>query len=62
MAGCREGKMEIPAKDDPCASSSPGINEQVVHEIDPLRDPRWRESLRLHPAGSVFHTPEWLRA
>jgi hypothetical protein len=33
-----------------------------VHEIDPLRDARWREFVRQHPAGSVFHTASWLEA
>ena len=33
-----------------------------VYQLDPLRDPRWREFLDRHPCASVFHTPEWLEA
>lgn len=34
----------------------------MVHKIDPLRDPRWREFLQRQPQASVFHTPAWLEA
>lgn len=34
----------------------------TVHLLDPLRDPRWEELVRWHPASSVFHTPAWLEA
>lgn len=33
-----------------------------VHQIDPVRDPRWREFLDRHPSASIFHTPAWLEA
>lgn len=33
-----------------------------VSAIDPLRDIRWPEFVRKHPAGSVFHTVPWLDA
>jgi CelD/BcsL family acetyltransferase involved in cellulose biosynthesis len=34
----------------------------TVHEIDPLRDPRWGKFVETHPMASVFHTVGWLRA
>ncbi len=34
----------------------------MVHEIDPLRDPRWPDFLRRHRRASVFHTRGWLEA
>jgi len=34
----------------------------MVHQIDPLRDPRWAEFVQRHPRASVFHTPGWLNA
>lgn len=34
----------------------------TVHQLDPLRDRRWREFLDRHPSASVFHTPPWLEA
>lgn len=34
----------------------------MVHQIDPLRDPRWPEFLRRHRCASVFHTRGWLEA
>jgi len=33
-----------------------------VYVVDPLRDPRWTDFLRSHPAATVFHVPGWLRA
>jgi len=33
-----------------------------IYQVDPLRDPRWREFLDGHPSASVFHTPAWLEA
>jgi len=33
-----------------------------VYEVDPLRDPRWRELVQAHAHGSVFHSPSWLEA
>jgi hypothetical protein len=32
----------------------------MIHEIDPLSDPRWSEFVDRHPSGSVFHTAPWL--
>lgn len=34
----------------------------MIHAIDPLQDPRWREFVDRHPDASVFHTVGWLRA
>src|SRR5947199_506989 len=34
----------------------------TVYVVDPLRDPRWTDFLRSHPAATVFHVPGWLRA
>ena len=34
----------------------------TVHAIDPIKDPRWADFVRNHPAASVFHTPAWLEA
>ncbi len=34
----------------------------IVHQLDPLRDPRWNELLLKHPAATVFHMPQWLEA
>lgn len=36
--------------------------EDCVHEVAPLRDPRWQDLVRRHSAASVFHSPGWLRA
>lgn len=33
-----------------------------VFVLDPLRDPRWSEFVKRHPAASVFHSTEWLEA
>lgn len=44
-----------------CPVELPTANQRVVFQIDPLRDPRWRELVVRHPESSVFHTPEWLR-
>ncbi|HUY14110.1 MAG TPA: GNAT family N-acetyltransferase [Terriglobia bacterium] len=33
-----------------------------VFEVDPITDPRWAELIARHPAGSVFHTTQWLEA
>jgi CelD/BcsL family acetyltransferase involved in cellulose biosynthesis len=30
--------------------------------IDPTLDPRWRAFVQRHPAGGIFHSPEWLTA
>ena len=38
----------------------PGLTN--VYEIDPLRDSRWSEFLRIHHRASVFHTVSWLNA
>lgn len=34
----------------------------LVHTIDPVADPRWREFVEWHPKASVFHHPSWLDA
>jgi len=34
----------------------------MIHEIDPLTDPRWPALLQGHPSASVFHSREWLEA
>jgi len=33
-----------------------------IHQIDPLRDPRWAELIQRHRHASVFHSPQWLTA
>jgi CelD/BcsL family acetyltransferase involved in cellulose biosynthesis len=38
------------------------IEEMTVHEIDPIRDPRWNEFVERHPRSSIFHSPKWLLA
>jgi hypothetical protein len=32
----------------------------TVYQINPLRDQRWAEFIKIHPQASVFHTPGWL--
>jgi len=34
----------------------------AVHQVDPIRDPRWTEFVNEHPDSSVFHSPSWLQA
>src|SRR5260370_17482888 len=34
----------------------------AVHQVDPIRDPRWMEFVSEHPDSSVFHSPNWLQA
>ena len=34
----------------------------MVHQIQPLQDPRWGAFLERHPHASVFHTVAWLKA
>ena len=34
----------------------------AVHQVDPIRDPRWMEFVSEHPDSSVFHSPSWLQA
>lgn len=36
--------------------------ETRLHQVDPLTDARWKEFVERHPASTIFHTPEWLRA
>jgi len=33
-----------------------------LHEVAPLRDPRWQDLLQRHSAASVFHSVGWLKA
>jgi len=33
-----------------------------MYQVDPLQDRRWSELLLKHPAATVFHLPEWLKA
>lgn len=42
--------------------SRASTNGMAVYEIDPIRDSRWIEFVSNHPASSVFHSPNWLRA
>jgi hypothetical protein len=37
-------------------------NSRGIFVLDPLRDKRWRELVKKHPASSVFHSAEWLSA
>jgi CelD/BcsL family acetyltransferase involved in cellulose biosynthesis len=32
----------------------------TIYQIDPLRDPRWAQLVKVHPRATVFHTPGWL--
>ena len=34
----------------------------MVHQLDPLADPRWAAFVARHPHASIFHTPGWLEA
>src|SRR5260370_7555934 len=34
----------------------------AVHQVDPIRDPRWMEFVSEHPDSSVFQSPSWLQA
>jgi hypothetical protein len=36
--------------------------DDIIYEIDPLRDVRWRALVETHPLASAFHTVEWLEA
>jgi hypothetical protein len=40
----------------------PHVNSKSVFVLDPLRDTRWLELIKKHPASSVFHSTEWLSA
>src|ERR1700693_4673560 len=40
----------------------PRANSNRLWVLDPLRDPRWLELIKKHPAASVFHSREWLSA
>jgi hypothetical protein len=33
-----------------------------VHQVDPIRDPRWSQFLQRHARASIFHTAGWLEA
>jgi CelD/BcsL family acetyltransferase involved in cellulose biosynthesis len=35
---------------------------EVVHQLDPLRDPRWKQFISTDPRSSVFHSVGWLKA
>jgi hypothetical protein len=32
----------------------------IIHEIDPVQDPRWAVFIARHPQATIFHTPTWL--
>lgn len=34
----------------------------MVHQLNPIQDPRWSEFISRHPRASVFHGPAWLAA
>jgi GNAT acetyltransferase-like protein len=34
----------------------------MVHQIDPIQDPRWEELVCKHPDASTFHSVAWLQA
>jgi hypothetical protein len=38
------------------------VNSRSLFVFDPLRDPRWPELVKRHPASSVFHSEKWLSA
>jgi CelD/BcsL family acetyltransferase involved in cellulose biosynthesis len=33
-----------------------------LHQLDPLKDPRWEDLLKWHPGASIFHSSAWLEA
>ncbi len=41
--------------------ADPGQTE-LVYEVNPLSDPRWKTLVETHPAATVFHTTNWLNA
>jgi hypothetical protein len=43
-------------------AGSSRANSNGCWVIDPLRDPRWLELIKKHPAASVFHSREWFSA
>jgi hypothetical protein len=34
----------------------------TVYQINPLRDQRWAEFVKIHPRASIFHTPGWFES
>jgi len=44
------------------AASEGKRSQMTVHQIDPLRDPRWAGLVESHPAATVFHSAGWLEA
>ncbi len=34
----------------------------TVHELDPIRDPRWKTFVDRHERSSIFHSTSWVRA
>jgi hypothetical protein len=40
----------------------PHANSSGIFVLDPLRDARWQELIKKHPAASVFHSAAWLSA
>lgn len=55
---------EIRSRENQFSSSAPLLTRWTghVYELDPLRDPRWKALVRMHPDASVFHQVEWLQA
>jgi hypothetical protein len=43
-------------------SVSGDIRQLLVGKTDPQVDPRWAAFVERHPAGSIYHHPNWLRA
>jgi CelD/BcsL family acetyltransferase involved in cellulose biosynthesis len=38
------------------------IRPVSLHEVDPIRDPRWARLVEKHGSASCFHSPNWLTA
>jgi hypothetical protein len=47
---------------DPDLPEGLAEEQDNVHFLDPLRDPRWSKFVNQNPAASVFHTAGWLHA
>jgi CelD/BcsL family acetyltransferase involved in cellulose biosynthesis len=55
IAKCRQESVTV-------GSPHQRANSEDVFVFDPLRDARWPELVKRHPASSVFHSTQWLSA
>lgn len=53
---------EVRSAENQCSAPLHAASTKRVYELDPLRDPRWRDLVSTHPDSSVFHKVEWLQA